>query len=112
MRKLNTNKIHVLHRICLRNYNPEKLPEDNYQEAQWQIDDKKDILEDDLYTLARRMNLKDTYLTLVSYILIPNQAILMKITHRDQLLLLSRAPILMTQVMLKTGKSAPLLTDL
>ena len=39
VRKLKTNKTQILHRIRLRKYNPEKPPEDNYQEAQWQIDD-------------------------------------------------------------------------
>ena len=39
MQKVNTNKTQILHRIRLRKYNPEKPPEDNYQEARWQIDD-------------------------------------------------------------------------
>ena len=30
VRKLNTNKTQILHRIRLRKYNPEKLLEDNY----------------------------------------------------------------------------------
>ena len=51
-RKLNTNKTKILHRIRLQKYNPEKPPEDNYQEAQWQIDDNIVIPQDDLYTLA------------------------------------------------------------
>ena len=38
-RKLNTNKIQILHRNRLRKYNTEKPPEDNYQETQCQIDD-------------------------------------------------------------------------
>ena len=52
MPKLNTNKTQILHRICLRKYNPEKPPEHNYQEAQLQIDDNILIPQDDLYTLA------------------------------------------------------------
>ena len=52
MRKLNTNKTQILHRTCLRKYNPEKPPEDNYQEAQWQIDDNIVVPQDDLYTIA------------------------------------------------------------
>ena len=52
VRKLNTNKTQILHRIRLRKYNPEKLPKDNYQEARWQIDDNIIVLQDDLYTLA------------------------------------------------------------
>ena len=42
-----------MHRIRLRKNNPEKPPEDNYQEAQWQIDDNIVVSkEDDLYTIA------------------------------------------------------------
>ena len=52
MRKLNTNKTQILHRIRLRKYNPEKPPEDNYSEAQWQTDDNIVVLQDDLYTIA------------------------------------------------------------
>ena len=52
VRKLNTNKTHILRRIRLRKYNPEKPPEDNYQEAKWQIDDDIVVPQDDLYTVA------------------------------------------------------------
>ena len=52
VRKLNTNKTQILHRIRLRKYDPEKPPEDNYQEAQWQTDDKIVVPQDDLYTIA------------------------------------------------------------
>ena len=52
VRKLNTNKIQILHRIRLRNYNPEKPPEDNCQEARWQIENNIVVPQDDLYTLA------------------------------------------------------------
>ena len=52
MRKLNTNKTQILRRIRLRKYNPEKPPEDNYQEIQWQIDDNIVVPQDDLYTIA------------------------------------------------------------
>ena len=34
VRKLNTNKTEILHRIRLRKYNPEKPPKDNYPEIQ------------------------------------------------------------------------------
>ena len=33
VRKLNTNKTQILHRARLRKYNPEKPPEDNFQQA-------------------------------------------------------------------------------
>ena len=52
VRKLNTSKTQILHRICLRKYNPEKPQEDNYQETQWQIDDNIVVPQDDLYTIA------------------------------------------------------------
>ena len=53
VRKLNTNKTQILHRILFRKYNPEKPPEDNSQETQWQIDDNIVFLQDDVYTIAR-----------------------------------------------------------
>ena len=52
VRKLNTNKTQILHRILLRNCNPEQPPEDNYQETRWQIDDNIVVPQDDLYTIA------------------------------------------------------------
>ena len=52
VRKLNTNKTQILHRIRPRKYNPEKLPEDNYQEVQWEIEEYIVIQQDNLYTLA------------------------------------------------------------
>ena len=52
MRKLHTNKTQILHRIRLRKYDPEKPPEDKYQENQWQIDDNIVVPQDDLYTIA------------------------------------------------------------
>ena len=42
----------MLHRIRIRKYNPEKPPEVNYEEAQWEIDDNMVVPQDDLYTLA------------------------------------------------------------
>ena len=52
VRELNTNKTQILHRIRLRQYNPEKPPEDNYQETRWQVDDNIVVPQDDLYTIA------------------------------------------------------------
>ena len=52
VRKLNSNKTQILHIIRFRKYNPEKTPEDNYQETQWQVDDNIVIPQDDFYTLA------------------------------------------------------------
>ena len=47
VRKINTNKTQILHRTRLPKYNPEKALEDNYQEAQWRIDDNIVIPQDD-----------------------------------------------------------------
>ena len=52
VRKLNTNKTQILHRIHLSKYNLAKPPKDNYQEARWQIDDNIVVPQDDLYTIA------------------------------------------------------------
>ena len=52
VRKINTNKTQILHRLRLRKYNPEKPPEDNHQETQWQVDDNIVVPQDDLYTIA------------------------------------------------------------
>ena len=52
VRKLNTNETQILHRICLRKYNPEKPPKDNHQETQWRIDDNIVVPQDELYTIA------------------------------------------------------------
>ena len=52
MRKPNTNKTQILRKIRLRKYSPLRPPEDNYQEAQWQIDDNIVVPQDDLYTIA------------------------------------------------------------
>ena len=52
VRKLNTNKTQILHKIRLRKNNHEKPPEDNYQETRWQIDDNIVVPQDDLYTIA------------------------------------------------------------
>ena len=52
VRKLNTNKSQILHRIRPRKYNPEEPPEDNYQETQWQVDDNIVVPQNDLYTIA------------------------------------------------------------
>ena len=52
VRKLNTNKTQILHRIRLRKYNSEKSPEDNYREIKGQVDDNNVVPQDDLYTIA------------------------------------------------------------
>ena len=57
-----------------------------------------------------KQNLVDTYLTFLSYIMIITQLISMKLTDKDQILLLSHVPIFLIQAMVKIGILAPLLT--
>ena len=49
----------------------------------------------------------DTYLTILSYILILTQLILMKVTYRYQILLLSHVLVFMIQAMVKIGENCP-----
>ena len=93
IRELNTNKTQILHRIRLRKYILEKPPEDYTQ-------------------LLGKLNLVDTYLIFLSYIPTLTQLVLMIVTHRDQILLLSHVLIFMIQAMVKTRKYAPFLTHL
>ena len=66
-----------------------------------------------IYTqLQGKRKLVDTYLTFLSYILILTQLILLKVTHRDQILSFSDVPIFMIKALVKTGKLAPFLTHL
>ena len=111
VRKFNTNKTQILHRIRLRKYNPEKSPKDNYQEAQWQIDDNIVIPEDDLYTIACEADFGG-HLFDILIIHTDPQLILMKIICRKQILSSFRAPISMIQAMVKVGKFVLLLTHL
>ena len=52
VRKLSTNKKPILHRIRIGKYNPEKPPENNYQETHWQIGNNIAVPQHDLYTIA------------------------------------------------------------
>ena len=87
VRKLNTDKIKILHRIRLQKYNPEKASEDNYRETQWQIDEIFIIPQDDFLPLHWKQSLEDSRLIFVSFTLTSMQVIFMKGTHRDQILL-------------------------
>ena len=111
VRKLNTNKTQILHRIRLRKYNPEKP----LKIIIWKCNGKPTTI-----LLSRRMiyiqlhgklNSADTSLIFPSYIPIPTQLTLMKITHKDQIQSLSHALISKTQTMVKIGKFAPFLTN-
>ena len=59
-----------------------------------------------------RRYLEDTCLIFLSTIQTLRQLVLMKVTQRDQILLLSRAPIFIIQMVLRTGKPAMLLIHL
>ena len=110
VRKLNTNKTQILHRIGLRKYNPEEPPEDIIRKVNGRltiISLSHKMIHTQLQT---KRNWVDTYLTFLSYILILTQLILMKVTQRDQILLLSHVPIFIIQAMVKIGKLAPLRT--
>ena len=89
---------------CLPKYNPEKPLEDNYQEVKWQIDDNFVVPQDDLYILAWEAEIGGHLFDFPIKYTDPNAIVLTKVTCRDQLLLLSRAPISMIQVRVKTGK--------
>ena len=110
--KLSTNKTQNPHRIRLQKYNPEEPPEDNYQEAQWQIDDNIVIPQDDLYTIAWEAEFGG-HLFYIPIIYTESNAIDFDENYtQDQILLLSHAPLFMIQAMVKTRKLAPLLTHL
>ena len=109
VRKLDTNKTQILHRIRLRKYNPEKPPDDNYQEIRWQIDDNIVVPQDDLYTFALEAEFGG-HLFDIAIIYTDLNAI--DFDDKDQILLSSHVPIFMNQAMVKTGKHAPFLTHL
>ena len=110
VRKLYTNKTQILHRIRLRKYNPANPPKDTIRKLIGRpmaisLSHKMIYIQ-----LHGKQNLADTYLTFLSYTPTLTKLILMKVTHRDQIPLLSHVPLFMIQVMVKTGKFAPCLT--
>ena len=112
VQKLKINKTQILHRIRLRKYNPEKLLKTSISKLNGKLTIIS-LIHKMVYTpLHGKWNLVGTYLTFLSYIRILTQLILMKATRRDQILLLSRAPIFMIQTMVETGELAPFLTHL
>ena len=52
IRRLNTNKTQILHRIRLKKFVPNKPLEDNYQNEKLQADEEIIIPQDDLYTIS------------------------------------------------------------
>ena len=56
VRKLNSNKTQILHRIRLRKYEPNAVPEDVRPEGNLQPDDEIIIPQDDLYVITWETN--------------------------------------------------------
>ena len=108
---LNTNKSQILHRIRLRKYNPDKPPENKYQETQWQTDDNIVVPQDDLYAIAWEAEFGGHLFDIPITYTDPNAIDFVKVKHGDQILLLSHVPIFMIQAMVKTGKLVPVLTQ-
>ena len=52
VRRINTNKTQILHRIRLKKFVPNRPPEDNYQEQRLQPDEEIVIPQDDLYVIT------------------------------------------------------------
>ena len=63
VRKLNTNKTQVLHRIRLEKFDPNKHFEDNFREERLQPDEEITFPQDDLYTISWETNFGDQLAT-------------------------------------------------
>ena len=112
VRKLNTNKTQTLHRIRLRKYKHKKPPEDNNQEAQWQIDENIVVPQDDLYTITWEAEIGGHLFYIPIIYTDPNAVDFDEsYTHGPDTVIVP-APVFMIQVMVKTGKLAPFLTHL
>ena len=112
VRKLNNNQTQILHQIRLRKYNPETPPEDNSQEAQWQVDDNIVVPQDDLLTLEKKVEFGGRLFDITIIYTDLNAIDFDEVTHKDRILLLSRSPIFMIQALVKTKELASLLTHL
>ena len=112
VRKPKTIKTEMLNRIRLHKSSPEKPPKTIIRKLKGGLmiilSNRKII-----YTpLHGERKLEGTISTFVFSIKTQMEATLMKVTHRDQILLLSRNPIFMTRATVKTGKLAPILPEL
>ena len=118
LQNFNTNKTQIPPIVRLKKYNPQKPPYKNlYLKTNIRrLNGRLTIIlsfQKLIYTqMHGKRNLVDTYLTFLSYIMILTQLILMKVTQRDQTLLLSHVSIFVIHAMIKIGKLAPLLTQL
>ena len=112
VRKLNTNKTQILHRIRLRKYNTEKPPGDNYQEAQWQIDDNFVVPQDDLYTVTWEADFGLHLFDIPIIYTDPNAIDFDDSRTQGPDTVINPRSFFMIQTMVKTGKYAPFLTHL
>ena len=113
LRKLNTNKTEILHTIRLKKYNPEKPLEDNFQEAQGQIDDNIVFPQDDLYTSAWEAEFGGHLFDIPIIYTDPNATDFDEgNTQGPNTVIVPRPYFFMIQAMVKIGKLSPLLTHL
>ena len=112
MWKLNTNKTQILHRIRFRKYNPEKPPEDNHQETQWQAADNIVVPQDDQYTISWEADF-DGHLFDITVIYTDSNAIDFDDSHTQgpDTVIVPRS-FIMIQDLVKTRKYTPFLTHL
>ena len=112
VQKLNTNKTQILHRICLRKYNAEKPPEDNYEETKWQIDDKIVIPKDKHYTIAWEAEFGGHLFDIPIIYTDPNAIDFDESYTQGTDTVIVACSFFKIQAMVKTGKLAPFLTHL
>ena len=112
VRKLNTNQAKILHGIRLPEYKPEKPLSTIVRKLNVRLTILLLFRKMICTTLHGRRNLEKTYLKFLLNKLTPTQVISMKVTHKDQILILSRALLFITQAKVKTGKLDGLLTHL
>ena len=113
LRKLNTTKTEILHTIRLKKYNPQKPLEDNFQEAQGQIDDNIVFPQADLYTSAWEAEFDGHLFDIPIIYTDPNPTDFDEgYTQGLNTVIVPRPYFFMIQAMVKIGKLAPLLTHL
>ena len=112
VQKLTTNKTQILQRIRIRKYNPETPPEDNYQEARWQIDDNIVVQQVDLYTIAREAEIGGHLFDFPIIYTDPNAIDFDDRRTQGPDTVIPHVSIFMIHTMVKIGKPAPLLTHL
>ena len=113
VRKLITNKTQILNRIRLRKYNPKKPPEDNYQEARWQIDDNIVVPQNDLFKISWEAEFGGHLFDIPIIHTDPNAIDFDEsYTQGPDTVIVPLSYFHDFQAMVKTGKHAPFLTHL